>query len=304
MKSKSTICIIACHTDTNTKKRIILHNLQYLTLIAHKFVFVDSDECRSANLKGYIRDVFPTLDTSVLYVHNDSVLVCALKFIIYLENHKKEYSSYDRIILTNDSYILCNPLDKFGLLKDDDDYDMIGILASNEIRYHYPDFLRAYKTSEIFKLVEYFRINQHKMNTRDSLIEIFEIDSTMLYPKRKALYEAEPGYMENIHFNLEKLHEYIVHKKYPIVKLRFLYSVSMSTMYKNTNTLPIDFEVAEYRRLYPFLANMSEIEITNYYVQFGMLVGDRYRKGQILPYSTIQQCLYELQLKNWSHLFD
>ena len=304
MKTKSTICIIACHTDTPTKRRLVLHNLRYLTSIAHKFVFVDSEECRPLKLEEHVRNAFPSLDASFLSVPNDSVLICALKIINYLENNQEEYSVYDRIVLTNDSYILCNSLDKFGLLKDDDNYDMVGIVASNEIRYHFPDFLRAYKTTEISKLVKYFRKNQERMKTTQDLIEIFEIDSTQLFPRRKAVYEAEPGYMKNIHFDVKKLEEYIVQKDYPIVKLRYLYVVSMCTMYKNTNALPIDLDMHHYRKMYSFLTNMSDNEIIHYYTQHGMKEGIRYRKGQTLPYSTIQKRLKELGLTHLEPLFD
>jgi hypothetical protein len=304
MKTKSTICIIVCHTDTLTKRRVILHNLQYLTSIAHKFVFVDSEECLPLKLEEHVRNAFPSLDASFLSVPNDSVFLCALKIINYLENNREEYSVYDRIVLTNDSFIICNSLDKFGLLKEDDNYDMVGILASNEIRYHYPDFLRAYKTSEISKLVEYFRKNQERMKTTQDLIEIFEIDSTQLFPKRKAVYEAEPGYMKNIHFDVEKLDEYIIQKDYPIVKLRYLCVVSMCTMYENTQALPIDLDMNQYRKMYPFLTNMSDSEISHYYIKHGMKEGVRYRKGQTLPYTSIQQRLEELRLTHLQPLFE
>ena len=304
MKTKSTICVIACPTDTPTKRRLVLHNLRYLTSIAHKFVFLDSEECRPLKLEEHVRNAFPSLDASFFFTPNNSVLRGIFKTINYIENYREENSVYDRIVLTNDSYIICNSLDEFGLLKEDDNYDMVGIVASNEIRYHFPDFLRAYKTTEISKLVEYFRKNQDRMKTTQDLIEIFEIDSTQLFPRRKAVYEAEPGYMGNIHFDHEKQPEYIVEKDYPIIKLRYLYKVSMCTMYENTNALPIDLDMHHYRKMYSSLTNLSDNQISQYYIKHGMKEGNRYRKGQTLPYTTIQKRLEELRLTHLQPLFD
>jgi hypothetical protein len=142
------------------------------------------------------------------------------------------------------------------------------------------------------------------MKTTQDLIEIFEIDSTQLFPRRKAVYEAEPGYMKNIHFDVKKLDEYIVEKDYPIVKLRYLYVVSMCTMYENTQALPTDLDIQKYRKMYSSLTNMSDNEIIHYYTQHGMKEGVRYRKGQTLPYPTIQKRLKELGLTHLEPLFD
>jgi hypothetical protein len=88
------------------------------------------------------------------------------------------------------------------------------------------------------------------------------------------------------------------------MKLRYLYAVSMTTMFNQTNAPPVDFDVQQYRRINPYTAKMPDNEIIRYYVEHGMKEGVRYRTGQTIPYPTIQQSIEELRLGNWQPLFD
>lgn len=213
---------MACHTSTELKVRTVLHNLPYFADIVDRLVLIDSSECQKNGLEGLVKSFYPLVDVSIHYVPNDTLFLCHAKFMYYLTSHREEYSQYDRVVLTNDSYLVCQPLTAFGRLKDHDAYDMVGLLASNEVEYHFPDFLRAYRPGVLPTLVRYFMERRHVVESRQSLIMEYEIGSTALFSRRKALFEAEDGYLGNIHFDSDKMRHYLRYRNYPILKLKTL----------------------------------------------------------------------------------
>jgi len=213
-----TLCIIACHTTTPTKIKLIVNNLTFLSQIADHFVLIDSNECESNNLREAIYAKHPSLNVDYKYVENDPVFICHAKYMYYFQNFS--YSQYEQIIVTNDSYIICRPLNNFGSLLNQN-YDMVGLLASNQIRYHFPDFLRCYKTRSIPALVNYFANNRNLVHDNLSLVITYEIDSTYVFSNRKALYDPESD--DNIHFHDGEITKYLLHKDYPVIKLKKMY---------------------------------------------------------------------------------
>jgi hypothetical protein len=185
---KSTLCIMACHSTTPIKIKLIVNNLHYFSKIANAFVLIDSTECQSNNLQNAVKEAHPSLRIDFKYIDNDKVFLCHAKYLYYLQNFS--YSEYEQIIITNDSFVICRSLDNFENLMNKN-YDMVGLLASNQITYHFPDFLRSYKTKSIGQLVEFFNNNRHRVHNVQSLINVYEIESTFVFANRKALYEAE-----------------------------------------------------------------------------------------------------------------
>jgi len=213
---KSTLCIMACHSTTPTKVKLIVNNLKYLSKIADAFVLIDSAECQSNNLQSQVRNTHPLLNIDFKYIDNDKVLLCHAKYLYYLQNFS--YSQYEQLIITNDSFVICRSIENYGSLMNEN-YDMVGLLASNQIKYHFPDFLRSYKTRSIGQLIEYFNNNRHRVHNEQSLIMVYEIESTNVFGNRKALYEADdPGV--NIHYDNSKISRYLLHANYPVIKLK------------------------------------------------------------------------------------
>lgn len=219
---KSTLCVMACHASNELKVNTILNNIRYFSEIADAFVLIDSKECRDNGLDSHIRAAYPGLQYTMHHVPNDPVFLCHAKYLYFLEANETYYRQFERVILTNDSFLVCRSLREFGALKDKDAFDMVGLLASNEVEYHYPDFLRSYRSSVIPILIQYFHTHRHKVNCNRSLILEYEIRSTNLFDRKKALFDAEPDYHNNVHFDNPKLSEYIHRRRYPVIKLKNL----------------------------------------------------------------------------------
>ena len=221
-EKKTTLVVMACHASTELKIKLILNNLAYFTEIGDEFVLVDSQECEWNDLESRIPVMYPQIKLTMFRVHNDPIFICHAKYLFYLQNHASHYSAFERVILTNDSFLVCQSLERFGKLKDSDDYDMTSLVASNELRFHFTDFLRSYRTTVLPFLINYFLLHRDKVHCIFSLIRQYEINSTFAFSRKKALYEAESGYEGNIHFDDAKIYIYLMHKEYPVIKLKKL----------------------------------------------------------------------------------
>lgn len=212
---KSTLCIMACHSTTAIKIKLIVNNLHYLSKIADAFILIDSMECKSNDLQKAVRKAHPSLSIDFQYIVNDTIFLCHAKYLHYLQNFS--YSEYEQLIITNDSFVICRSLERFGNLMNQN-YDLVGLL-SNQIKYHFPDFLRSYKTRVISKLIKFFNTNRHRVYNYDTLIIAYEIESTNVFDNRKALYEAEARGV-NIHYDNFTIEKYLLHADYPVIKLK------------------------------------------------------------------------------------
>ena len=221
-RRKSTLVVMACHTSTKERVDIILNNIPYFSEIADEMVLIDSAEFQSNGLESKIRSAFPGLRFQMYHIPNDPLFLCHDKYLFYLQGFFPHYHMLERVILTNDSILVCHSLVPFGKLKDSEDYDMTSMVASRQIQYHFTDFLRSYSTSVIPSLVQYFVKNRHKVHSNASLIQHYEIESTFVFKRKKALLEAESGYYENIHYDDKKIREYLTKYQYPILKVKKL----------------------------------------------------------------------------------
>ena len=206
------------------------------------------------------------------YKENDK-FICHGKFIYYL--NKIDYSNYDNIILTNDSFIITRSLFDFKNLIDKNT-ELVSLLDSNDIKYHYPDFLRAYNYVGIKKILEYYEKNKKNISDFLSTIINYEINSSELFNDVKILYKNENNYIKNIHYDNDKLEDYLYNKNYPVIKLKKFYGPNTYD-----GKLPEDFNPNEYKNLYSDLCNFSDIDALNHFINHGMYEGRYYKKNQI-----------------------
>ena len=63
---------------------------------------------------------------------------------------------------------------------------MTSLLASNEIKYHYTDYLRCYNINSIKKIIEFYKnkINMNNIYSITNLIVDFEIESTNIFQSK------------------------------------------------------------------------------------------------------------------------
>lgn len=310
------ITIIACHTSSEYKYKAIINNIKYLDKLSDIIYIVNSEEFRGKvekilDKENYIIDDKLTDEQTKKYRELNPDVKELLSFKDskkhWIESGKKEdrITGYKRIyinyydndnlvcqgkwyktlktlnlsnsfILTNDSFFIVNSLKPFyEQIKNS--YEMVGILESNQTKYHYPDFLRYYNSNGIKKLINFYELNFKKCKTFLDVINNLEIESTYITENRNCYYKVENNYFDNIHFDDIKLEEHLS-QNYPIIKIKKLF-------FNKYESFPNDFNADEYKRLHSDLINMNNYQAMEHFIKNGFFEGRPYKKTQkiVLP---------------------
>lgn len=270
------LIIIAGHTNSELKIKALLHNIKYFLELSTNIVVINSSEFRESNLE----EKLPAA-VKIEYIDNDKY-ICYGKFIYYLNTIDR--AQYNNVILTNDSIIITRSLDDFKSLISPE-IELVAMLDSHQIKYHYPDFLRVYNNTGIDKLLVHYESNKHLITNFWSCINFYEVNSSSLFDTVRILYKQQNKTPVNIHFNDYNLQKYLYKKtNYPIIKIKRLQKPYYGTKpYK----IPEDFNPAEYKSINPDLLHLSDTSAKCHFLESGMKEGRCYKKNQyckILPY--------------------
>jgi len=269
------LLLIACHTNSVLKKDSLLHNIKYLYELCNNIVIINSLECKDIELEDKLNLKLKFIDNSSKlifeYIPNDKY-VCHGKWMYYL--NKIHYTVYDNIILTNDSFLITRSLNDYKeLIKPS--IELVALLDSYEIKYHYPDFLRTYNQNSIQKILKYYEMNKNHITCFSSVVYHYEVSSTELFDNVEILYKNETGEPTNIHFIDHHLEKYLYHLNYPVIKLK-----KMLFEHNDKPKIPNDFDPVEYRLLHSDLSNFDNVFLTNHFINYGINEGRPYKKNQ------------------------
>ena len=257
------LCILAVHLDSRLKIDTLINNIPYLNEISAKVVVVASE---LPDLGYRSTELLEVLDTVEYHVRpNDPVRVCYDKYQYYLENN--DYSRYDRIILTNDSYYIFRPLTAFRrycLL----DKDCIAFSASNERSYHLTDYLRCYSLTGIRIMLNQFR--SKVVSTIHDAVQTFEVDSSALFHQVAVYRHAFPEYANNIMFDDSHLSWSVLNQGLEVIKLKALSRI----IYTET---PTDLDPVVYKYMNPDLRHLTDTEAVEHFNAYGMKEGRLYK---------------------------
>jgi hypothetical protein len=284
---KSTICIIACHTGTLFRAKVIINNLKYFKEISDKIVIVNSKEFKGTKYEQIIKDEHPDVDYE--YVYNDHNL-CYSKWFFYMTSNKfrKIVGLYNNYIVTNDSYLIVKSLknyaDKFNM------YDEITAFSSSTfVKKHYTDFLRRYNISGLTKILRYYRanLNFYKKDKQWNLILNIELHPVHLFSTASVHH---PDTTEtNINF-VDKYLEDELANGYEIIKIkklqRTVYDTSFTPFNINDPDIPDDFNPYFYKFLNPDLQHLDKNQLINHYKQYGSREGRQYLIDNV-PYNFV-----------------
>ena len=209
------------------------------------------------------------------YYENNN-LICHYKWFNCLKNIDINNNNF---ILTNDSYLLVNDIKPFfDFCRKNYEKELIGLLDSNQTKYHYPDFLRCYSPSGIKKWIDFYKRTKNNCNTFYDMIINMEIESTYITNNIDCLFKMNKNYLKNIHFDNNKTKYYIEDLNYPIIKLKRL----KSTIYEY---MPDDFDPLIYKDLNIDLKQLKDNEALHHFINTGIDEGRLYKKNQeiILP---------------------
>ena len=215
-------------------------------------------------------------DRKFYFVHflysNNTQFLCYDKYVEFAKC--VDISSMDSIMVTNDSFLITRSLTPLFELHNNG-FEMVGIQASNEVKYHYTDYLRIYSNFGFKKLIAY--INGICANFSPTLLELIvqiEVNSTYIFNSKSCLYDVEPDYNGNINFDDEKYANYLNDFNYPIVKYKKLKTYSYDSL-----ELPLDFNGNLYKIINPDLADVADP--ASHFINHGIKEKRSYKNGQI-----------------------
>ena len=273
-----TICLMQCHTNNELKYQVIEHNMDYISEICDHVVINNSSEFNLGYLENKLKRFEDKVTIEYNYYENDHT-ICAGKLFEYLRKNIDFVSqSFNKCIVTNDSFVLVNSLQPFKKFITENNHDLYGILSSRERAFHYPDFLRAYSSDGIVILNDFIAKKLRMCRDKEDVINLIEIASTWEYENLGCLYEGDIKYKYNIHFDDKLLEQYLTKANYPIVKLRYL---NKTSYYDVENFyLPEDFDPFEYKSINKDLHSMDEIDATKHLLKIGIYEGRKYKNNQ------------------------
>jgi len=209
----------------------------------------------------------------VSYIPNDK-FVCQGKWLSVLKNINID----NFFILTNDSFFIIN--DDILKIKDihySENYEMISVIDSNEVKHHHMDFLRYYNPYGISKLKSFYESNLMNCQNFYDIVKNIEMDSTFITEKRFSLYKMKQNYIKNLHFDDSEYEKYLK-DGYPIIKIKKL-------LFNKYDSFPSDFKPYEYKRLHIDLNHMNNKDAGEHFKIHGFLEGRPYKKNQktVLP---------------------
>jgi hypothetical protein len=228
-KDSKFLCIIAAHPNTQLKKEALER------IVVEFKKFGDVVIVTSTGFSDISKEVTNMLDVPVISVANDPVKVNYAKHAYYLNNY--DVSKYDRVILTNDSYYILKDLDRFISLCESN-AELVGYTASNEIQYHYTDFIRCYNKSGIKKIKNHYNSTSPK-NLLEA-IKMNEVDSTNIFSSKFVLHDAYVGFDGNIFFDDSMLYRALVYDRLEIIKIKSLTRKSELDLNKIFGILKVD----------------------------------------------------------------
>jgi len=167
------LLIMACHCNTYYKLLVIKQNIKYLMNDTNDFLIVNS--C-NLSYNNQLRD-FCTSNSSITYVEsvNENTYDFG-KWIFGL--NAVNYSKYNFIIFTNDSFIIHAPIDHYFNLVYKNNVELYGYNSSTEIRYHYQSYLFSIKRESISKFISNFNIKKGIIRSQRDIIENYELTMT------------------------------------------------------------------------------------------------------------------------------
>ena len=275
------LCVLAVHLDTYLKIDTFINNIPYLNEIA-KVVVVASELPDLGYRTDELNEVLDTVDH--YEIPNDPIRVCYSKYRHYLENY--DWSLYDRIILTNDSYYIFRSLASYRhycLL----DKDCIAFSASNERSYHFTDYMRCYSQKGIKIMLDLFESEPQSVN---DAIQTFEVDSSSKFDRIAVYRHAIPGYANNIMFDDARLSWAILNQGLELIKLKTLTRV----MYTE---FPTDFDPAIYKYQNADLRHLTDDEAREHFTDYGMAEGRLYKPQKAALYPGLKSLLVMIQVK-------
>ena len=174
------LVIIACHCNTYYKLLVIKQNIKYLINDSTDFLIVNS--C-NLSYNSQLRDFCKT-NSSITYMESKNENTYDFgKWIFGLKAFN--YSKYNFIVFTNDSFIIHAPIDHYFNLVYKNNVEFYGYNSSTQNRYHYQSYLFSIKVESIDKFINNFNIKRGSIRNQQDVIFKYELTMTDWFITKK-----------------------------------------------------------------------------------------------------------------------
>ena len=167
--NKKILILFACHTNSEIKFNTLINNLQYFTNPNFDIVLINSTGLtQSEDLKKILIDKYIKyfeIDNDVGYDFG--------KWIYALKNI--DYSIYNNVKFTNDSYIIDSNIDFFLNETLTTNVEFYGYNDSSECSYHYQSYLFSLKFSALQKFIDMYNYKIQFISSQNDLINQCEL---------------------------------------------------------------------------------------------------------------------------------
>jgi hypothetical protein len=187
--------------------------------------------------------------------------------------NKNDCDHYDHVVLANDSVLITRSLKDFRSLLDPAT-EMVALTDSNQTRFHYPDFLRAYNQQGLKKIKHFYTIKRPFISNFQSVVQVYELESSTIFHSVRVLFKS-PDEPVNIHFDNALLANYLYFKNYPLVKIK-----KINNNEYPDNHVPLDFKVSEYKKINVDLSELTDEQARLHFINCGMKEGRYYKTNQ------------------------
>jgi len=165
--NKKILIIFACHTISEIKFKTLLSNLKYFKKTSNVDIAVvnSTNTPYSELLKNYLQG-----NCSYFEIENTTTYDFG-KWIYALEN--VDYTSYNNVIFTNDSYIIHGNIDRFLFKSATTNVELYGYNDSTQYNYHYQSYLFSVNSSAIHKFISMYNVEKSNIHSQRDVINFY-----------------------------------------------------------------------------------------------------------------------------------
>ena len=188
------LVIMACHCNTEYKLLTIKQTVKYLMNDSTELLIVNSSNLSHNN---QLRD-FCASKSNITYIEtvNDNTYDFG-KWIQGLNIFN--YSKYNFVIFTNDSFIIHSPIDHYFNLIYKNNVEFYGYNSSTQGRYHYQSYLFAIRRESINTFIHNFNIRRGNIKNQPDVIMNYELTMTDWFSSKNCFLN-----IGNFHSHKEK----------------------------------------------------------------------------------------------------
>lgn len=263
-------CIYASHIKDESMLEILKCNINLILNNVDKIYFVYSSDIGFCNIMDSNKD-------KIEYIKVNNVGLDLAKYYFGLKHIQKKYDWY---ILINDSITFLREIkDLFLILNYCDCYDFVGLIDSNEIKYHYQSFYWCVQNNIKLQIFNDF-CNINSKNSKNDLIKKYEVEfSNNIIQNYETLSLFKFGYfgedIENKYLGtnpnfLIKFKDYVLNSGYPIIKLKLATCQGIFSCISCLNNINVFFDWKIYLQYNKDLSkNFGEKECLEHYYEHG-----------------------------------